>query len=204
MHAAYGKSLAHIRWSEHLNLCPRDAKCMYSFCINLLTFTPVLCCCFVVFLWAPWEAYRHTLVISGDQTVLAFKIAFLCNNLENLQGSSSAQACKYYISCWAVRVIHMYVYIYVCVYTCFFFFSSPPLLSDTWVCAEQEMSRTVVLSGWYLGGGPGGSAGWWLCPWGRGEQPGSSEPTEPHMDFLRGTPIQNALYYTVLYIYIYI
>lgn len=154
MHAAYAKSLAHIRWSEHLNLCPRDAKCMYSFCINLLTFTPLLCCCFVVFLWAPWEAYRHTLVISGDQTVLAFKIAFLCNNWENLlQGSSSAQACKYYISCWAVRVIHMYVYIYVCVYTCFFsFFLPTAIVRYLGMCRardEQDSSFEWLVPGWW-------------------------------------------------------
>lgn len=31
-------------------------------------------------LWAAWEACRHTLVISGDQNVLAFRIASLCNN----------------------------------------------------------------------------------------------------------------------------
>lgn len=65
---------------------------------------------FVVFLWAAWEACRYTIAISGDQTLLAFKIAFLCMNCENfLQGFTSNQTCKQHASCWAVRVIYCQV-----------------------------------------------------------------------------------------------
>lgn len=152
-------SLTRIRRSERLDLCPRDAKCGHSFCTNLLTFTLVVGCSSVVFLWAAQEACRHTLVINGDRALLAFKIAFLCNNWENLQGFSWGQTFKQHVSCWAVRVIYIHVYIYVCLYRLFF----PLLLSDTWVRAGSEMSRKAVLSSWRWGAGPGGEAARWLC-----------------------------------------
>lgn len=56
------------------------------------------------------EACRYTWAISGDHTLLAFKIAFLCINCENLpQDFSSSQACKQHVSCWVVSVIYRQV-----------------------------------------------------------------------------------------------